>query len=441
MRPTRIGHLPQNDKTNAWNTILPERTPHAALDGSVRADWLVVGAGYAGLAAARRLAEHRPDEKVVVLDAGICGENASGRNSGFGIDTPHTTSSNLDQLDSAHAQMRLARAALSYLEAQVTEHAIECDWARDGKYQTAVTDAGSAAMLEPFAAELDALGEPYRWVRGSELHDKLGTAHFAHAVYTPGCILMNPAALTRGLADTMPPSVAVHEESPVIEIDYRNGVQARTPGGEVRAPRMILAANGFSEQFGFHQNKFIHLGLNASLSRPLTDAEAAVFGVERPWGVTPANAFGGITMRYTPDRRLLIRENIEVNEDRRTPDFRLKDTAKRHKALFDHRFPQLPEVSMENTWTGYICMSRNGAPAFGRVASNVWIAACQNGVGVTKATVSGMLAADMACGVETPLIEDMLSLGSPDNLPARPLAAIGSRAYLAWETWKNRHEA
>ena len=59
--------LPKEDATNGWSRILPPRAPAPALKGDVRADWLVVGAGFAGLAAARRLAENRPDDHIVLL--------------------------------------------------------------------------------------------------------------------------------------------------------------------------------------------------------------------------------------------------------------------------------------------------------------------------------------------------------------------------------------
>ena len=72
-----ISRLPCNDHTNAWNTILPHRTPHAALAKVIKADWLVIGAGYAGLAAARQLAHNRPDDSIALVEAGVCGENAS----------------------------------------------------------------------------------------------------------------------------------------------------------------------------------------------------------------------------------------------------------------------------------------------------------------------------------------------------------------------------
>ncbi len=436
-----IKRLPNNDSTNAWNTILPLRTPKPALVGDLNADWLVIGAGYAGLAAARQLAHNCPDQKIAIVDAGVCGENASGRNSGFVIDVPHTVSSNLDQLDSAHRHMRLARAATNQLAQLVKKHSIQCDWSVDGKYQTAVTDEGAESMLQPFANELEALGEDYQWVRGDDLAARLGTRHFKHAVYTPGCVLMNPAALVRGLADSLPDNVTLFENTPVTQLQSANGMVVTTPGGEIRAPKVILAANGFSDQFGYKPNGFVHLALKASLTRPLTPEERATYSVDRPWGVTPANAFGGVTMRYTNDHRLLVRQDIRLDMQQNMSAQSTQRIVAHHRHILRDRFPSLPDVTFENTWVGYICMSRNGAPAFGQVAHNVWMSACQNGIGVTKGTISGQLIADLACEHENPLIKDIQALGSPQPLPARPLVEVGARAMMKWELWKNRRES
>ena len=439
--PVDIARQPLNDSTNAWNNILEQRTPSPSLSKAINADWLVIGAGYAGLAAARRLAEHNPLQKIVIVDAGVCGENASGRNSGFVIDIPHNVSSNLDQLDGARSHMRLARAATEHLASLVQTHHIACDWSQDGKYQTAVTDSGSESMLVPFANELDALGEPYQWVRGDELYAKLGTRHFNHAVYTPGCVLMNPAALTRGLADSLPENVTLYENTPVTRIASANGINVTTSTGQVQAPKMILAANGFSDQFGYKTGGFVHLALRASLTRPLNEHERQIYGVTKPWGVTPANAFGGVTMRYTNDHRLLIRQDIKLNMKQNMSAHSTRKVIDGHMKILRDRFPNLPELTFENTWVGYICMSRNGAPAFGPVAHNVWLAACQNGIGVTKGTISGLLAADMTCDQHNPLIADMQSLGSPVALPPAPLVEVGARLVMRREIWKNRHEA
>ena len=91
MSTHRIDLLPDNDRTNGWAAHLPPRTPRPHLTGDVRADWIVIGAGWAGLAAARRLSGNRPSDRVVIIDAAAVADGASGRNSGFAIDLPHTS--------------------------------------------------------------------------------------------------------------------------------------------------------------------------------------------------------------------------------------------------------------------------------------------------------------------------------------------------------------
>ena len=438
---TKISVLPRDDNTNGWSAILPDRTPHAALAGDVRADWVVVGAGYAGLSAARRLAENRPEDRIVLIEAHEAGENASGRNSGFAIDLPHNTGSSLEELERSHAHMRLARTAISHLADMVETHGIACDWERRGKYHAAVSRAGVDSILKPFAAELEQIGEPYRWVEGEALRDEIATPHFSAAVFTPGNILMNPAALTRGLADSLPGNVTVHEHSPVTEVDYRNGVRLTTPGGSVFAPKMIIAVNGFAEQFGFYKGRLLGFVAHASLTRQLTADERKRMGSVENWGLTPANAFAGITMRYTRDHRILIRQDIYFKPDFRETEAKRAKVRRQHERLFHERFPMLPEVSIEHSWMGFICLSRNEAPGFGQVAGNVYSAICQNAVGVTKGTISGMLAADLATGRDNPLIADIQALGTPEKLPPRPFLDIGVRAKFAWELWRARAEA
>ena len=101
----------------------------------------------------------------------------------------------------------------------------------------------------------------------------------------------------------------------------------------------------------------------------------------------------------------------------------------------------LEQVAIEHTWAGFVCLSLNHAPGFGQVGPNVWAAVCQNAVGVTKGTVGGMLAADLACGEDNALIADMLALGSPQKLPPQPFLGWGVRIRNRWDLWRARHEA
>jgi glycine/D-amino acid oxidase-like deaminating enzyme len=436
----RIGFLPRNDQSNGWSHILPIRQPKPPLEGTARSDWVVVGAGFAGLAAARRLAEHRPDEKVILLEADVTGENASGRNSGFAIDLPHNVGSSLDELEGSQRYIRLSRAAIDHLEFQVRKHAIECNWSRRGKYHTAVSERGVKEILEPVSRELTALGEPWRWLDAKALAAEIGTSYHLAAIHTPGTVLMNPAALVRGLADSLPDNVILCEHSPVVAVSYENGVSLATPQGSVYAPRMVLAVNGFAEQFGFYRRQLLRFAAHASLTRPLTSSEREALGGFDDWGVTPANAFVSSTLRFTQDHRLLVRHQLIFDPDHRTAVRDHEAVRQRHMREFRNRYPMLPDIQFDYTWTGYVCLSRNHAPGFGRVAPNVWSAVCCNAVGVTKATISGLLAADLACGIDNPLLADMESLGTPAKLPPRPFLDIGVHARTRLDVWNARRE-
>ena len=75
-----------------------------------------------------------------------------------------------------------------------------------------------------------------------------------------------------------------------MEANFDNGIHLTTQSGSLRAPRMILAANGFSEQFGFYPRRLLHLVAHCSLTRPLTEDERRAYGVAKSWGLTPAES-------------------------------------------------------------------------------------------------------------------------------------------------------
>ena len=153
--------LPRTRRDNGWFETLPEVLPAAPLVGPTEADVVVVGAGFTGLAAARRLGELRPDARVLLLEAGLIGNGAAGRSSGFGIDHAHNIRSEgfAESVEFEKQQIALNRAGLAYLNDAVTSHGIDCDWIWGGKTHAACTERGSTE-LEHFAATLDRIGEP-----------------------------------------------------------------------------------------------------------------------------------------------------------------------------------------------------------------------------------------------------------------------------------------
>ncbi|RAR77431.1 glycine/D-amino acid oxidase-like deaminating enzyme [Paracidovorax anthurii] len=441
MSAQRVPGPPAGAMPNGWSAILPPRTPAPMLRGDHRADWLVLGAGVAGLAAARRIAELRPASRVVLLDAGTVGDNASGRNSGFAIDLPHSVGTSQEELRQAARYQRILGAGMDALQALVARHAIDCQWRRAGKFHCAAGDAAGRVLARQ-REELERIGAPCEWLDAPALARRLGSAAFQAGLYTPGTVLLNPAALCRGLADALPPQVALFENTRVLSVSLGEArVVAHTPQGRVEAPQLFVAANGFARQLGLLARETFPLATFASLSDPLTPDQRARLGAPEGWGATPVNAITGATLRYTDDHRLLVRQGIAYAPGMQAPAGACERARRAHRAVFDARFPALAGLPLPHFWQGAIAMTRNGAPRWGGFAPRVHGVVGCNGAGLVKHTALAMLAVDQALGQDQPLIADALALGRPAPLPPEPFMGWGARAYLARERWAGRAEA
>ena len=65
----RVRRLPKDPGPAAWNELLPAAAPPTPLKGAEAADILIIGAGFAGLAAADRLLQLAPGARIIILDA------------------------------------------------------------------------------------------------------------------------------------------------------------------------------------------------------------------------------------------------------------------------------------------------------------------------------------------------------------------------------------
>ena len=112
-----VKRLPVDTGVSGWEAISQRGFPTKALDSDITADWLIIGGGFAGLSAARRLLQHRPEDKIVVLDARELAKGPAGRNSGFMIDVPHNLSSgeySVADETSTKAEIALNRLAIAF---------------------------------------------------------------------------------------------------------------------------------------------------------------------------------------------------------------------------------------------------------------------------------------------------------------------------------------
>ena len=416
-----------------WYAILPEPAPANPLKGEQTADWVVVGAGVTGLAAARRLGELAPDARVLLLDEHRVGYGASGRNAGFIIDTPHL-SEHLSEEDNRRVS-RLVIAGLADLEGHVRAHGIDCEWSPRG-HLTAVVEPRRENRLHATVRMLDAAGEEYEWYDRGAVAEVTGTDHYHAAVLTPRTVLVNPAALCRGLGETLPENVELCEQTPVLRVEPGSPVKITCAEGSVSATNVLLTTNAFITRLGFLRRDVFPMIACASLSRPLTDDERATMGGGSEWGIT-----GVTTMRRTRSNRVLVRHGSFYASDFRLSESRRRRLVESHTTTLAKRYPKLGHLDFEHTWAGVFCMTRNWASHFGRLEPGVFVSLGYCGVGLPRGTISGRLLAEYAMGSESGLLDDVRALSRPTRLPPQPLLGIGIRARLASYRWGSRAEA
>ena len=416
-----------------WYAILPPPAPARRLEGRQAADWVVIGAGVTGLAAARRLAELAPAARIVLLDQYRVGYGASGRNAGFIIDTPHLTEG--FDTDANRRVSRLVIAGLAELEGHVRRHGIECEWSPRG-HLTAAVGRRRAASLRATCRMLDAVGEDYEWVEGQALADWTGTGHYHAAVFTPRTVLVNPAALCRGLGETLPENVEVYEESPVTRVEPGSPVRIECAQGSICASRVLLTTNAFVTRLGMLRRQVFPMIACASLSRELTEGERAAMAGLPDWGIT-----GSATLRRTRSNRMLFRLGTYYRGDFRLSDHWRRRLLAMHAAGLRRRFPMLDRLEFEHTWAGVFCMTRNWVSVFGRLERGVFASLGYAGIGLPRGTISGKLLAEFAMGSDSDLIRDVQALSGPRRLPPQPFLGLGIAARLWWYRWRTRSES
>lgn len=435
----RTSQLPENPGICGWVALLPPRPGTLPLGQAITADVVVIGGGFAGLSAARRLAQLDPALKVVVLEAGIVGNGPAGRNSGFIIDLPHEVSSEDyggDSLKKSRDHITLQRRAVTF----ATDLAAEEGLGRDtldpcGRYNLAMTAEGDKHIAD-YAAQLVRLGEAHTMLDASAVTAVTGSQAFSTGIYMPGTVIVQPAAYVRALADSLAPPVRLFEETPAVSFERKGtGWLVHTPKGSVESPRIVLANNGYAERFGFFRGQLLHVYTYASMTEAFDPDR---LGGQRSWAATPASPMGTTLRRVAgPDGdRLLVRSRYTYNPGLNVGEGTLRRAGAVHDAKFAHRFPDLAGTRMQYRWGGAMALTWNSVPAFGEVETGIFAACGCNGLGASNATASGLAAAETLLGVESELIRIYRGFAPPKALPPQPLSLIGVKATLRFREWK-----
>ncbi len=412
--------------------MLPARNEVRTLEADRRCDVAIIGAGYTGVAVARRWAELAPDDEIVIIDSSEIGEGSPGRNSGFLLEIALASDADPGQMQRMTECNRLIGDAMQSICDAVHDGAIDCDLERTGTYRAAAGDQGSRALRQ-YRDFLESADLPFEMLDRSSLQERLGTRYYEQAIYSPHCYLVQPAALIRGLARMLPSSVTVYENSPALGIDKAGADwQIRTPGGILTSRKVILANNAFSKNIGVGGSRLVAIYTYAGITEVLPDEILDSLGSERSWGLLPTHRLGS-TLRRTGDGRLLIRSQYGYERE--------SDNAVVGEILLQllrKRYPQLERTGLASVWGGATGLTFNGAPLWGEARPGMWVSSGCNGGGVVKGTLFGKLLAEHANGLDVPDVKSLF--GAASWMPPEPLRQIGFKVVSGIERFQGRAE-
>ena len=433
--------LPKNPGPAGWNKILPPPKAPKTLEENLSSDFLIIGGGFAGLAAAQRLHQINPDATVTVLEAIRVGDGPSGRNSGFMIDIPHDLSSNnySGNLASDISEIKRNRRGIEFAKEMANEFNLTKEaFDFTGKINGASTDKGARHNLD-FAKHLSALSEKYEILDSKKMADITGTSYYKNGLFTPKSVIIQPALYIRSIASGLQKKgIKIFENSPVINLTRETNWSARTPKGKVEAPVTILAVNGYLNNFGFMQSRLLHIFTYASMTRELTREENNKLLGRSSWALTSADPMGTTVRRIsgTGGNRIIIRNKFTFNPSMNVSKNFLSKACKTHSRAFKNRFPILKNIKMEYQWGGQLCFSRNNVQVVKNLDDGLFSACCQNGLGTAKGTLAGICAAELATKEESEITKAVVNEQKPQILPPKPITYIGANSYIKLQEWK-----
>lgn len=437
MKAVSVKRLPAENGRSGWEAISNRSFPVRSLEGNVTADWLIIGAGFAGLSAARRLLQLRPDDKIVILEARDVAVSTAGRNSGFMIDVPHNLSSSeyaSGGADATKLEMAQNRFAIGFAAEAAAEYGMSKEtFDRSGKINAAASARG-LKLNQSFGASLAANGEAHTFLDQAQMRELSGSDYYLGGLYTPGAVLIQPADYIRDFAGGLSGKVALFERSPVTSLKREGGTwTAVTPQGTVVAPKVIVGVNGHIEDFGYYTGRLMHIMAYASMTAafPAEDFGRKVSGKDR-WALLPADAMGATVRKITSggQSRIAIRTRYTYETSVTVSEQRVKKMADEHRRSLDVRFPGLKDVPLEYSWTGRLCLSRNHVPAFGEIEDGLYSACCENGLGTVKSTYAGVMAAELSTGTTSRQLEEFMDHSEPSRLPPEPFAWLGINSVI-----------
>lgn len=368
---------------------LPEQT---AAQGRIDADVCVLGAGYTGLSAALELAE--AGYRVVVLEAERIGWGASGRNGGQAIVGFGCEQDTLEQLvgrADARRLFDLSREGMALMQHRIRQYAIDCDW-RDGHASVPIKPRQESQLRRWQAHMAEHYDYPLEWWNREQLHTQLASDRYLGAVFDPLSGHLHPLRYALGLAKAaMAAGATVHEHSRVRRLQRGPRPVVQTAQAEVHCTFVVLAGNAWLHGIAPElETRIMPVGTYIGATTPLGQQRARDL-IRNDMAVADVN-WALDYFRLSRDHRLLFGGRASYST---LPPPNLRRTMMRRMRRV---FPQLRDVGIEYVWGGYVDISLNRAPHWGRLESNLYFAQGFSGHGVAATGLAGKLIAEAIRG-------------------------------------------
>jgi len=411
-----------------WLDVLPPREPRPRLEGPSEADLCIVGGGFTGLWAALHAKADDPARDVLLLEAETVGFGASGRNGGFSLGSlTHGIENGLARFADEMPQLeRLGHENFEGFVADIERLGIDCGLELTGDLAVAL-EPHEVAWLGEGAELLERYGHDY------ELFDRDAVrAEVASPTYLGGlwdktdAAVVDPGRLAIGLADAaLASGVRLHERSPATKLeDDGVGVRVLTPGGHVRARRVLLATSAYPPLLRAIRRYVAPVYDYALMTEPLSPERRRSIGWKRRQGIGDcANQFH--YYRLTEDDRILwggydavYRYGGPVRPDL---DDDLETFAKLAQHFFT-TFPQLDGVGFTHRWGGAIDTCSRFSVFFGTAhGGKVAYAVGYTGLGVVATRFGARVGLDLLDGRETEATRLRYVRSKPVPFPPEPL--------------------
>jgi gamma-glutamylputrescine oxidase len=374
----------------------PAAAPRPELTGSVECDACVIGAGIAGCSAALHLAGR--GYRVVLLEAHRVGWGASGRNGGQalpGIATDLAKVRSLVGPAAARAIWDISVEGLRLLREMIARYRISCDWV-DGHLLTALKRRHERELL----AEIEQLHSQYgyesvRYMARDEVRSLIQSERYSAALYDSNAGHLHPLNYTRGLATAAERAgVRIFESTRAVALSPATPATPaliRTSLGSVRSRFTVLCGNVYlGDVAPTLRSKIIGVSTYIVATEPLP-AERAQRLIANNAAVSDMNWVLDY-FRLSADHRLLFGGRVNYS------DLASFDAPGATRKRMLRVFPQLADLRIQYSWGGYVDITVNRAPHFGRLAPDVYFLQGFSGQGLALAGVAGKLVAEAVAG-------------------------------------------